>query len=51
MSGFNNAAVDEAFFSGTSVKSNFLCGLGYGNPEKLFSRSPRLTFEEACTLT
>jgi len=50
MSGFDNAAVDDIFFAGTSTKSNFLCGLGYGNPEKLFQRLPRLTFEEACSI-
>ncbi len=50
MSGFNNAKVDEAFFAGTTVKSNFLCSLGYGDPSKLFPRSPRLGFEEACQL-
>lgn len=48
MSGFNNAAVDAAFFAGTSVKSNFLCNLGHGDASKLYPRSPRLTFEEAC---
>jgi 3-hydroxypropanoate dehydrogenase len=48
MSGFDNAKVDEAFFGGTTVKSNFLCNLGYGDPSKLFPRSPRLSFEEAC---
>jgi 3-hydroxypropanoate dehydrogenase len=48
MSGFNNAKVDAAFFAGTTVKSNFLCNLGYGDPGKLFPRSPRLTFDEAC---
>jgi 3-hydroxypropanoate dehydrogenase len=48
MSGFNNAKVDAAFFAGTTVKSNFLCNLGYGDPSKLYPRSPRLTFEEAC---
>jgi 3-hydroxypropanoate dehydrogenase len=48
MSGFNNAKVDEAFFAGTTVKSNFLCNLGYGDASKLYPRSPRLTFEEAC---
>jgi 3-hydroxypropanoate dehydrogenase len=50
MSGFNNAKVDEAFFAGTTVKSNFLCNLGYGDASKLFPRSPRLSFEEACKL-
>jgi 3-hydroxypropanoate dehydrogenase len=48
MSGFNNAKVDAAFFAGTTVKSNFLCNLGYGDASKLYPRSPRLTFEEAC---
>lgn len=48
MSGFDNAKVDAEFFAGTSVKSNFLCCLGHGDPSKLRLRSPRLTFEEAC---
>lgn len=48
MSGFNNQKVDAAFFTGTTVKSNFLCNLGHGDPSKLFPRSPRLSFEEAC---
>src|SRR3954466_13743321 len=48
MSGFNNARVDAEFFAGTTVKSNFLCNLGYGNASKLHPRSPRLSFEEAC---
>jgi 3-hydroxypropanoate dehydrogenase len=48
MSGFDNAKVDAEFFAGTSVRSNFLCNLGIGDPEKVFPRSPRLTFEEAC---
>src|SRR4030088_333372 len=50
MSGFNNAKVDVAFFGGTTVKSNFLCNLGYGDPSKLFPRAPRLSFEEACQI-
>jgi 3-hydroxypropanoate dehydrogenase len=48
MSGFNNAKVDETFFAGTTVKSNFLCNLGYGDASKLHPRSPRLPFDEAC---
>jgi 3-hydroxypropanoate dehydrogenase len=47
MSGFNNAAVDAAFFAGTDIKSNFLCSIGYGNDKNLFPRNPRLSFEEA----
>ncbi|MGX9966410.1 malonic semialdehyde reductase [Roseomonas sp. F4] len=50
MSGFDNAKVDEAFFSGTSWKSNFLVNLGYGDPAGLFPRSPRLSFDEAARL-
>jgi 3-hydroxypropanoate dehydrogenase len=48
MSGFNNAKVDAEFFAGTTIKSNFLCALGYGDASKLHPRSPRLAFEEAC---
>jgi 3-hydroxypropanoate dehydrogenase len=50
MSGFNNAKVDAEFFAGTPVRSNFLVNLGYGDPASLFPRSPRLSFDEACTL-
>jgi 3-hydroxypropanoate dehydrogenase len=64
MSGFDNAKLDEEFFGAGKecegceqeffptghVKSNFLCNLGYGDPSKLFPRSPRLEFNEACTL-
>jgi 3-hydroxypropanoate dehydrogenase len=50
MSGFDNAKVDQAFFAGTTVKSNFLCNLGYGDVSKLYPRSPRLGFDEACKI-
>jgi 3-hydroxypropanoate dehydrogenase len=50
MSGFDNAAVDAAFFAGTTVKSNFLCNVGHGDASKLHPRSPRLDFEEACRI-
>jgi 3-hydroxypropanoate dehydrogenase len=50
MSGFDNAVVDKAFFPDGRFKSNFLCNIGYGEPSKLFNRSPRLSFEDACTL-
>lgn len=50
MSGFDSAKVDAAFFAGTAVKANFICNLGHGNPAKLFPRSPRLAFDEACQL-
>ncbi len=50
MSGFDNAKVDEAFFAGSPIKSNFLCNLGYGDPSKLYPRGDRLAFEEACRI-
>ena len=50
MSGFDNAGVDREFFAGTSVKSNFLCSLGYGDPSGIFPRSPRFEFEEVAKI-
>src|SRR5579864_9001080 len=63
MSGFDNAKVDEEFFTAGKcedrgqeffstghVKSNFLCNLGYGDATKLFPRAPRLEFGEACSI-
>jgi 3-hydroxypropanoate dehydrogenase len=47
MSGFDNTGVDRAFFVGTRIQSNFICSLGHGNPDSVFPRNPRLTFEEA----
>jgi 3-hydroxypropanoate dehydrogenase len=50
MSGFDAAKVDEAFFKGTSIKSNFLVNLGKGDPASVFPRSPRLSFDEAARI-
>jgi len=63
MSGFDNAKVDEEFFgagveregmceeyvSGT-VKSNFLCNIGYGDPASVRPHAPRLDFSEVCRI-
>ena len=50
MSGFDNAIVDEAFFAGTSTKSNFLCNLGWGKPESIMGpRLYRYEFDEVCS--
>lgn len=46
MSGFDNAKLDAEFFANTSVKSNFLINIGYGDASKLYDRSPRLTFDQ-----
>ena len=45
ISGFDRNKVDETFFQDTSWKTNFICGLGHGIPEKLGRRMPRLDFE------
>lgn len=50
MSGFDGAKMDDAFFPGTPVRSNFLCNIGYGEPSKLHPRGPRLAFGEACEI-
>ena len=51
MSGFDNAMVDQLFFAGTTVQSNFICSIGYGEPSKVFKRSPRFRFEDVCVIT
>ncbi len=50
MTGFDNVKVDEAFFAGTSIRSNILVNLGHGDPASIFPRSPRLSFDEACQI-
>jgi 3-hydroxypropanoate dehydrogenase len=46
MSGFDNAVVDQAFFAGTTIESNFLVNIGYGDDTKVYPRNPRLGFDE-----
>lgn len=50
MSGYDQAKVDAEFFAGTTVKSNFLCNLGYGDPESVFQRLPRFAFDDVCSI-
>ena len=50
MSGFDNAVVDRVFFPDGRIKSNFICNLGHGNSGRLFPRSPRMEFQEACSV-
>jgi 3-hydroxypropanoate dehydrogenase len=50
MSGFDTAKVDEAFFKGTTIRSNVLVNLGQGDPASIFPRSPRLSFDEAARI-
>ena len=49
MSGFDNAAVDQEFFAGTALKSNFLCNIGYADETALFQRLPRFGFDDICS--
>lgn len=49
MTGFDSASVDKEFFPGGTIKSNVLVNIGYGDPAKLFPRSPRLGFGEIAT--
>lgn len=48
MSGFDNQKLDEEFFHGTSLKSNFLVNLGYADTSKIFRRLPRFDYGEVC---
>ena len=50
MTGFDADMVDQAFFAGTSIRSNILVNLGKGDPASIFDRSPRLSFDEACRI-
>ena len=48
MSGFSNEIVDQEFFAGTTLKSNFLCNIGYADESALFQRLPRFAFDDVC---
>lgn len=50
MSGFSQDAVNEKFFKGTSVRANFICSMGYGDPASVPARDRRLSFDEACEI-
>ncbi|HEU4820173.1 MAG TPA: malonic semialdehyde reductase [Qipengyuania sp.] len=47
MSGFDNAKVDKEFFADEPRhRSNFICSIGYGDPDSIFGRSPRPEFDK-----
>ncbi|MDP2806083.1 MAG: malonic semialdehyde reductase [Gallionellaceae bacterium] len=50
MSGFDSEKIDQEFFAGTKIKSNFMINIGYGDANKLFPRGPRLSFDEAAQI-
>lgn len=49
MSGFSNEIIDREFFAGTTLRSNFLCNLGYADEGALFHKLPRFDFEDVCS--
>ncbi len=49
MSGFSNEVVDDEFFAGTRMKSNFLINLGYADETALFQKLPRFQFDDVCS--
>ena len=49
MSGFSNEIVDQEFFAGTTLESNFLCNLGYADENALFQKLPRFPFDKVCS--
>ncbi len=50
ISGFKNAMVDELFFAGTPVKSNFISNIGYGNHSKVYRKFNRFDFDDVCEI-
>lgn len=50
ISGFDNDAVDRLFFPCGTIRTNFLCNLGYGDSKGLFPRSPRPDFQEIASI-
>ncbi len=55
MSGFDMAGVNREFFESDDGemkhwRANWICNLGYGDKTKIFPRSPRLEFDEACRI-
>ena len=50
MSGFDNKGVDNEFFKDTSLRSNFLCTLGYGIEPKGHPRGARYKFAEVANI-
>ncbi len=47
MSGFDADGVNREFFADSTIRVNFLCNLGHGDPAALPPRKPRLAFDDA----
>jgi 3-hydroxypropanoate dehydrogenase len=46
MSGFDREAVSQSVFGPGPIKANLLINIGYGKPESLFPRQPRLGWQD-----
>ncbi len=46
MSGFDADGVNREFFANSTIRVNFLCNLGHGDPAALPPRKPRLAFDD-----
>ena len=50
MSGFDPRKVEAEFLAATTWRINMICGIGRGDPSKIFERLPRLHFDNAVGL-
>ena len=50
MSGFDKDKLNQSFFPEKNMEVNFICALGCGDKDSIFERSPRLSFNEACSI-
>ena len=50
MSGFDEDAVNAAFFPDATVKVNFITTLGFGDPSAVYPRAPRFDFDEVSSI-
>ena len=50
MQGLDKEVADKAFWSGTEIKTNFVCSLGYGDETTVFKKLPRFEFDQVCEI-
>lgn len=50
MSGFKKTKMKDEFFPDLDGEVNFICAIGYGDPESLKPRSPRFDFGDVCEI-
>jgi len=50
MTGFDADKMNAVFFPDGKIQINMICAIGHGDESKIFPRSPRLDFDEACNI-